>query len=100
MKNTKRNFTEIKNKIAQLKAFLREEFFVTNIKAFGSFVRDEANQNSDLDLLVELEKPLGFKFFELQNMLEKELEIKIDLGTVNSLKPYIRQQILNEAIDL
>jgi len=66
---------------------------------FGSTARDEAGKDSDVDLLVEFERPIGlFKFVELQQRLEDLLGCKVDLGTKRSLKLQIKNEIIEGAI--
>jgi hypothetical protein len=66
---------------------------------FGSMARDEARTDSDIDLLVEFEHPVGlFTFVRLKRYLEKILESSVDLGTPDSLKPYLREPVFREAI--
>jgi predicted nucleotidyltransferase len=78
---------------------LEENFSVASLSLFGSVARDEASAGSDVDLLVEFSKPVGlFHFIELQQRLEELLECKVDLGTPRSLKPRIKEHVLQEAI--
>jgi len=63
---------------------------------FGSFSDETNSEESDIDLLVELEKPIGWKFFSLELYLEKIFNRKIDLVTKNALKEQIRESILNK----
>ena len=66
---------------------------------FGSFVRGEEKDTSDLDILVELERPVGLiKFVGLQNYLSDELGEKVDLVTISALKPRIKENILSEVV--
>ena len=65
---------------------LRQRFGVEQIALFGSFGRDEATEESDIDLVVSLSKPLGFAFVELADYLEEKLERKVDLITQTSLE--------------
>jgi predicted nucleotidyltransferase len=54
---------------------------------------------SDIDILVEFDKPVGlFEFIDLKDYLEEILHTHVDVGTPNSLKPRLRVQILREAI--
>lgn len=55
------------------------------IYLFGSYARGEANENSDIDLLVDAENVHGLCFFALYDDLEEALEKKLDLVTVNAL---------------
>ena len=78
---------------------LQERFNISSLSLFGSVARDEASADSDVDLLVEFSKPVGlFQFIELQQRLEELLDCKVDLGTTRSLKPRIKDQVLQEAI--
>lgn len=78
---------------------LHERFGVARLALFGSVARDEAGQHSDVDLLVEFDRPIGlFQFMELQSCLEDLLGCGVDLGTPRSLKPRIRDRVLAEAV--
>jgi len=66
---------------------------------FGPVARNKATAVSDMDLLVEFNRPVGyFGLFALQNYLEKLLGCPVDLGTLDSLKPYIRERVMGELI--
>lgn len=72
---------------------------IKSLALFGSVARDEASSDSDVDLLVEFEHPVGlFEFIGLQQYLESLLGCKVDLGTPRSLKPYLKQEVLQEMI--
>ena len=78
---------------------LKDHFNVASLSLFGSVARDEASADSDVDLLVEFSKPVGlFHFIELQQRLEELLGCKVDLGTSRSLKPRLKDHVLQEAI--
>ncbi len=81
-----KTFTEIKSILAQCKEEIRKKYGVVILGIFGSYARDEQTPISDVDILVELEKPIGFKFFELWDELEKLLDVKIDLLTIKAVK--------------
>lgn len=66
--------------------YLRERFGVEHFALFGSFARDEAAENSDIDLVVSLTKPLGFAFVELADYLEGKLGRRVDLITATTLE--------------
>jgi uncharacterized protein len=73
-------------------------FGVQRYGLFGSFVRNQATSNSDVDILVEFnpsEKTFE-NFMHLSFFLEDILERKIDLITIESLSPYIGPHILRE----
>lgn len=72
-------------------------FQVTSLVLFGSVARDEATVSSDVDLLVEFSQPVGlFTLARLQIYLEQLLGCAIDLGTPDSLKPYMRDLVIEE----
>ena len=90
---------EIQDILRQKKPLLRERFNVKEIGIFGSFVRGEEKDTSDLDILVELERPVGLiKFMSLQNYLSDELGEKVDLVMKSALKTRIKKDILSEVV--
>jgi predicted nucleotidyltransferase len=87
---------EIIFKLNELKPMLLEEYSVKKIGLFGSFADNTQTEQSDIDILVELEKPIGWKFFSLELYLEKIFNRKIDLVTKEALKDQVREIILNK----
>ena len=78
---------------------LIDHYNISTLSVFGSVARDDARQDSDVDILVEFSRPIGLcQFIELQQRLEALLGSKVDLGTPRSLKPRIKEQVLQEAI--
>jgi uncharacterized protein len=74
-------------------------FGVKSLMIFGSVARNEARIDSDVDLLVEFDRPVGlFTFIRLKRYLEEILESSVDLGTPDSLKPYLQEPVFREAI--
>lgn len=90
-----RTIIEIENKLKELKPVLLQKFYVDRVGYFGSFSRNEQSKNSDIDILVSLKKPLGWDFFDLQEFLENELNLKVDLVSEKALKEQLKQTILN-----
>jgi uncharacterized protein len=85
--------------LSELKAELADKYGVKSLSLFGSVCRDEDEPNSDMDLLVEFDRPVGyFGLFALQAYLESVLGRHVDLGTPNSLKPRIRARVLKECV--
>ncbi|MDO9254713.1 MAG: nucleotidyltransferase family protein [Bacteroidales bacterium] len=87
---------QILSKLKELKPSLYKDFAVKEIGLFGSFSDNTYNEDSDIDILVELEKPIGWKFFSLELFLEKTFNRKIDLVTKNALKEQLKVSILKE----
>ncbi len=82
-----------------LKPFLVEKYRVKTIGLFGSYVRSEQKQKSDLDVLVEFSEPISlFRFVELEDFLSGELGVKVDLVAKDSLKARIKDNILSETV--
>lgn len=87
---------EIISKLIDLKPILLREFQVKRIGLFGSFSNETHSEESDIDLLVEFERPIGWKYLTLEIYLEKAFGRKIDLVTKNALKEQIKDNILNQ----
>ncbi|NOZ60515.1 MAG: nucleotidyltransferase family protein [Calditrichaeota bacterium] len=87
--------------LAEHKDELISEYAVAKIGIFGSFVKNEQNENSDLDILVEFEKPIDlFTFVNFKNYLSDLLGVKVDLVMKKALKPKIGQRILEEVVEI
>jgi predicted nucleotidyltransferase len=81
------------------KAELAVTFGVRSLALFGSLARDEATDQSDVDLLVEFDRAVGyFGLVALQDHLADLLRRPVDLGTLASLKPRIRQQVEQDLV--
>ncbi|NCU33029.1 MAG: nucleotidyltransferase [Candidatus Moranbacteria bacterium] len=87
---------DILTKLKELKPILYRNYSVKEIGLFGSFSEGDFTEESDIDILVELEKPIGWKFFSLELYLEEIFKRKIDLVTKNALKDHIKDNILNQ----
>ncbi len=88
---------KIETILKNLKPRLVKEFGIKRIGYFGSFSRDEPDSDdSDVDILVELDHIPGWEFFELHTLLETELGRRVDLATYESLKKQLRAPILKE----
>lgn len=61
--------------------YLSQEFGVKRIGLHGSFAHDRANEESDVDLIVEFSQPIGFRFIELIDYLEQQLGRSVDILT-------------------
>ena len=82
-----------KNHIIQIlereQPFLKRNFGVKKIAIFGSFAMDTAKNKSDVDIFVELQKPLGLEFIQLIDYLERKIGRKADVLTragINSIR--------------
>jgi uncharacterized protein len=92
---------EIKRWFVQNKSLLQEHYKVRELGVFGSYVRREQTETSDVDMLVEFsETPSLLKFVNLENYLSDSLGIKVDLVHKAGLKPRIGERILAEVVYL
>ena len=90
---------DILSSLKNLKGEVEKEYSVKTIGVFGSVARDEQTRQSDIDLLVEFSKPVGFvTFMRLEHFLSERLGTRVDLVTPDSLKPVIRQDVLAEVV--
>ena len=93
-----RHFTDL---LQHHKRSLAERHKVKSLGIFGSFVRSDQQEGSDLDVLVEFaEVPSLFQFLKLENDLSDLLAIKVDLVMKDALKPSIGQHILAEVVSV
>lgn len=96
-----KNLEEIKRTINGYKLFLKERFKVKSISIFGSYLRSEQSEESDIDILVEFHSTIDlFEFIELENFLSEILGSKVDLVMKDTLKPRIKDRILKEAVNI
>jgi uncharacterized protein len=73
-------------------------FGVKRIGLFGSFARGEQKESSDIDILVEFEKPTFRNFMHLSFYLEDLFQRKVDLVTVKGLHPRIRPYVEKDVV--
>ncbi len=72
---------------------------VASLALFGSVARNEAEGDSDVDILVSFDRPVGFfHFLEVKDYLETVLKTRVDLVTEDALKKQLRERILAEAV--
>jgi predicted nucleotidyltransferase len=75
---TKKEITEI---LREERPYLASEYGVKRIGLFGSYARDVPTETSDVDLVVEFDRPIGFRFTEFAEYLEHLLGKKVDILT-------------------
>jgi predicted nucleotidyltransferase len=98
-----KTLSEIKQILAAQKPYLAKRYGVTEIGVFGSYVRDEQRPDSDVDILIELERPSRMDLLDLVNLeyyLSDLLGVKVDTAIKASLKKRIGQRILNEVVHI
>lgn len=89
----------VKQILSEARPELAAKFGVSTILIFGSVARGEDRPDSDVDVLVEFDRPIGlFHLFALKDHLSMILKCPVDVGTVNGLKPRVKDRILAEAV--
>jgi len=84
----------IKHKLHELKPELKRRYGVNKLGFFDCYIDTHHNEHCELNVLVELQRPLGWEFFGLKQFIEKKLQIRIDICTPNALKPALRDEII------
>ncbi|MGC9005864.1 MAG: nucleotidyltransferase family protein [Candidatus Micrarchaeia archaeon] len=89
---------EIKKILGERKEEIRQKYGVRIVGIFGSYARNEQKETSDI--LIELERPIGLKFFELWDYLEELVGLKVDLLTVKALKqkPILYENVMEDLV--
>ena len=99
MKQKNEKLEQISRLLKANRSVLKNQFKVKEIGIFGSFVRHEQNQGSDVDILVEFGEPVGlFEFMDCEEFITKILGMEVDLVSKKALKPRIGKNILEEVI--
>jgi predicted nucleotidyltransferase len=71
------------------------------LRIFGSFARGEERPDSDIDLLVEMERDRSLlDIIAIKHDLEDLIHRKVDVVTANAISPYLRENILKSALSL
>jgi len=78
---------EILKTLAEDKARLREQFKVRKLALFGSYARGDQREDSDVDILVEVDPSIGLEFVTLAESLEKSLKVPVDLVSSRAVTP-------------
>ena len=92
-----RDIDDFRRILRQHMPLLRERYGVESLGLFGSYLRGDANPDSDLDLLVRFHQTPGLiRFVELENYLSDLLGLRVDLVMADALKPNIGRRVLAE----
>lgn len=89
---------DIKFKLKENKAYIKSNYHVEEIGIFGSFVRGNLRQNSDIDVLVEFAEGYKdfFNYMRLKQYLQDLFGRKVDLVMKKAIKPRLKDRILSE----
>ncbi|MEF8836155.1 MAG: nucleotidyltransferase family protein [Candidatus Thermoplasmatota archaeon] len=89
---------EIKEKLKEHKPELEEKYNISEIGIFGSYVREDHDEASDIDILVEFSEPIGWEIVDLKEELEELLNKSVDLVTKDALKPRLKSNIMDDVV--
>ncbi len=89
-----KNIEKLKLKILEV----LKKHHIRKASIFGSYARGEQNKNSDIDILIEPPKEMGFEFVTISFDLEKKLGKKVDLLTYNGISPHLKKYILEDEV--
>ena len=93
------HLTKVQQLLRKLKPELATRYHVDTIGLFGSIVRsDFSPSSSDIDIIVSFTHPVGVEFIDLSNVLEKELNRKVDLVSRNGIKQKYLKEIEKEIV--
>jgi len=101
--DTKLNSQKKEDSLAKLIPKIRQILKKNKVKKagiFGSYSMGEQKKGSDIDILVEPPKGMGFGFVKIQFELEEKLKRKVDLVSYNGLSPYLKDKILSQEIKI
>ncbi len=80
-----------------IKEFFEEKPLIDKVFLFGSFLRNEESEKSDIDLLIEMKEIINLlKFIQIKQEMEFKIQIKVDLLTRESISPYILPMITKD----
>lgn len=84
---------EVLLELTRLKPHLHEKWGITELAVFGSIARGEATQDSDIDIMFDYKKPLGWEISNFGDFLEAKLQKKVDLLSKKAIRPKVWQFI-------
>lgn len=90
--------SEIKQLLEQMKPELFQRFHVQSLGLFGSIVREDFSSSSDIDIIVDFNRPVGIEFIDLAQYIEERLRKKVDLVSRKGFKDKYFQAIEEEIV--
>jgi len=92
------NKENITNILKANKLDLLAKYHLKSIGIFGSFTREDFKDDSDIDILIDYEQPIGVEFIDLAEELEKILNLKVDLVSKNGVKQKYLEEIQKDLV--
>jgi hypothetical protein len=92
---------EIQDILRKHFAELRERYGIASLSVFGSVVRGEAKENSDIDILAVFERPIGMlALCSAENYLISLLGVEVDLIPREDVRPELKERVYAEAVPI
>ncbi|MBI2336848.1 MAG: nucleotidyltransferase family protein [Deltaproteobacteria bacterium] len=91
---------EIIAALSGIKGSLQKKYPLTRLALFGSYARGDQNENSDVDVLVEVKPSIGLEFVTLANQIEKTIGVPTDVVSFKAIKPHYLKIVEAELIDV
>ncbi len=87
------------DRLKKSKGILKEQFGINKIAVFGSYARNEAKKDSDIDIVIlDMDKKNAFTLIKTKYFLENVLELNVDIGHYDSIRPIIKKRIEKELL--
>jgi predicted nucleotidyltransferase len=90
--------TDIKETLKEIKPSLVYKYHISSIGLFGSVVREDFSNESDVDIIVDFTEPIGIDFIELADFLEDKLKLPVDLVSKKGIKPKYFSEIESDIV--
>ena len=88
---------ELLTRLRSEQAWLAEQGMV-DVRVYGSYARDEADDSSDVDLIVKLARPIGWEFFGIERELSARLGLTVEIATEDAMHRLVLAKALAEAV--
>ena len=89
---------DIKEALKEIKPSLVYKYHISSIGLFGSVVREDFSNESDVDIIVDFTEPIGIDFIELADFLEDKLKLSVDLVSKKGIKPKYFSEIESDIV--
>ncbi len=91
---------EVIARLREAMPYLRTQYGVRKLALYGSFRHDTPRRTSDVDLIIDTERPLGLEFIELADYLEQLLGRRVDLTTFACLQRALQHPVKHRIADV
>lgn len=88
---------ELLARLRELKPWLEEQGIV-NVRLFGSYARDEAGPDSDVDLLVETSRPMGLEYLTIERLLGERLGLPVEFCSLKVMSDRVRAKVETDLV--